>query len=380
MKKIACLCLFISLLIISCKNSVSSTEPPIELTFEPQDYFQVDEANALKGFFPIMTSNPLIPCSMEFFNIDLKDIMTGENSYNFTELNKKIQQINNRGRQAVFRVVLDTPGEYNDNDNYISGTPDFFWSKGIQKIYYYPDRNTSKPQCYFPDYTDQKCINILDKVIRKLGSEYDGKPGVGFIFCGFIGHWGEWHNYYDTSDEDHHMPTDTQQRQLYKAFAESFTKTITMTRYPTSSCLQNYPNIGFHDDSFTESTVNDSISWYFYSRLKSQDVTDRWKTAVISGEFRPENQKPFIEGTKYEDYYQDYDLCIQKTHCSNLIFNKAFNSTYVNDSTKRNRVWTASKKLGYDLYCSNIGSGVQGNKIKIQLHITNTGIAPFYYN
>lgn len=369
--------IFISFFLLSCKNPSSSGKPSGMF-----DYVQVNEGNALKGFYPFMTSNPALPCSMEYFNVELKDIMTGENTYNFTYLNQRISEINGRGHQAVFRVVLDTP-ESDKKKTYVSGTPDFFWDKGIQKITYHVDEDESKPLCYFPDYQNQICIDILEGVIRKLGAEYNGNPGVGFIFCGLIGHWGEWHNTYyvrQDGEETKRMPTDTQQRQLYKAFSESFTETLCMTRYPTSSCLQDYDNIGFHDDSFTQSTVNDSISWYFYSRLKSQNVTDRWVTAPIGGEFRPEGQLPFMNGKKYEASYQDYDLCLSKTHCSNLIFNKAFNLSNLKTDAIRKRTWEASKKLGYDLYCSNAEVSTQDNKINLTIYITNKGIAPFYYN
>lgn len=348
----------------------------------PFDYVQVDEENALKGFYPFMTSNPALPCSMEYFNVELKDIMTGENTYNFTYINQRITEINGRGHQAVFRVVLDTP-ESNKNKTYVSGTPDFFWDKGIQKIYYHVDEDKSKPLCYFPDYQNQTCIDILEGVIRKLGTEYNGNPGVGFIFCGLIGHWGEWHNTY-YNQNNHQMPKDSQQAQLYKAFSESFTQTLCMTRIPSSSSLQNYNNIGFHDDSFTQSTVNEydnpDLEWYFYPQLKRKNLAERWKTAPISGEFRPEGQVPFMNGTKYASSYQDYDLCLSKTHCSSLIFNKAFNSSNLTTDAIRKRTWEASKKLGYDLYCSKAEVHIQDDKINLTIHITNTGIAPFYYN
>ncbi len=378
MKKIFLL-LSLSFLIAACASSSDIKEKSSgELLYQ-----EVDEANAIKGFFPFELDydEPAIPTSMEFFYIPLNAIWTAKNNFDFSELEEHIEAIKSRGHQTVFRVYLDYPDGNAKDGSPADGTPSFFWSEGIEKIkYHHPDSNKD---FYFPDYTNQKCIDLLTTFIEKLGQKYDGDPRLAYIFCGLIGHWGEWHNYYYTTtyntDEDK-MPSDEQQTQLYKAFSENFTKTFTLTRYPTSPCLLNYKNIGFHDDSFTEDTYDETKSWYFMSMLESSGQTERWKITPIGGEFRPENQLPFLNGKKYKSYYQDYDKCVELTHASSMMYDEAFYDFRTKD--QRKRAWTASKKLAYDLYCSFASVSLSKDKktLSLQISITNKGIAPFYYN
>ena len=367
----------ISTLLISCRSVSISTESSEQKN--NLDYQQVDEENPLKGFAPFIRNDFKIPCSMEFFNIPLNAISSAQGNYDFSKLETNLNQISKRHHQAVFRVYLDSPSSE-------SGIPEYFWENGIEKIFYInPDTNKSE---FFPDYTNQTCIDFLTDFIKVLGTKYNGDPRIAYIFCGLIGHWGEWHNYYYTQTEGHDgdkMPTDQQQKQLYQTFSEAFSKTFTMTRFPSSSCLADFQNIGFHDDSFTEDTIDDSKSWYFMTQLKNAKMTERWKTAVIGGEFRPENQIPFIQGRKYDSYYQDYDECVEQTHCTWLIYDAAF---YLGKTkAQKERVWNASKKLGYDLYCTKADfsklSGTENealNLIKVEITIANKGNAPFYYN
>ena len=336
-------------------------------------YKEVDEANALKGFVPFSgsySSNSAIPASMEFFYIPLNKILIAKNTYDFSELEFNITRINARGNQAIFRVYLDYP-------ELVNGTPDFFWDLGIKKINYKTDNSIKG---YFPDYTDQRCMDIILDCIRELGKKYDGDPRIAYIFAGFIGHWGEWHNYYYTLTPDHvgeNLPDENQKAAFVRTFAEAFKITPILARTPFSPALEEYPRFGFHDDSFTQATIDTSLSWNFMYQLKNANMTERWKTGVIGGEFRPEHQTPFKLGTKMPEGYQDYDKCVKATHCSWLLYNGAFSPA--GDKAKE-ILWSANKKLGYDLYCSKIENQITEKEISVSITISNVGIAPVYYN
>ncbi len=364
-KKISILLmLLISILLINCHsyNSIGN--------IRNSEYKQVNEANPLKGFVPFAGENNAIPSSMEFFSMPMNAIEKQRNVFDFTDFENQLSEISARGHQAIFRIYLDYPEMEN-------GTPDFFWDDGIEKLYYTnPDTGN---KFFFPDYTNQKCIDHLCDFISKMGRKYDGDSRIAFIFCGLVGHWGEWHNYYYTlTGDSEHLPNDAQQEQIYKAFAENFSKTFTLTRYPSTPSLLKFQNIGFHDDSFTEDTIDDKKDWYFMSRLKKSKMAERWKTAPIGGEFRPENQLPFLNEKKYAPYYQDYDECVNETHCSWLLYDTAFYPART--EMQREKAWQASKKLGYDLFCSDVKYNVTSQKIELHIEITNIGTAPFYYN
>ena len=361
-----------TLLFISCASlSNESASKNTDKTGKNELYKEIEEANALKGFVPFLgnyTSRSMIPASMEFFYIPLNKIMTAENTYDFSLLESNLEKIKEHGNQTIFRAYLDYPDEPN-------GTPDFFWDLGIEKIYYKSDNGT----CYFPDYTNQKCIDIICNCIRELGKKYDGDPRIAYIFAGFVGHWGEWHNYMYTQTPGHQgekMPNEEQKAQFVKTFAESFTKTSVVVRTPFSKALNEYQYIGFHDDSFTQDTIG-SDGYFFMPQLKRTNMTSRWQTAAIGGEFRPEHQVAFIYGKNKPAGYQNYEKCVKATHCSWLLFDRAF---YQGSKNTSERLLTENNKLGYDLYCSQINTELSGNEISVSISISNVGIAPVYYN
>ena len=364
--------ILIALLFTSCTSLPKETQSKKTGKVIKNDFYQeVREENALKGFVPFtgsFTSRSMIPTSMEFFYIPLNKIMTAENTWDFSELEYNIENIKERGHQTIFRIYLDYPDEPN-------GTPDFFWDLGIEKIYYKSDRGS----CYFPDYTNQKCMDIICDCIKELGKKYDGDPRIAYIFAGFVGHWGEWHNYMYTQTPGHQgekMPDEAQKAQFVKTFAESFTKTSVVVRTPFSKALNDYQYIGFHDDSFTEDTIG-SESWDFMPQLRNANMTGRWRTAAIGGEFRPEHQTAFIYENNIPAGYQNYEKCIKETHCSWLLFDRAFKQGSQGASEK---LLTASNKLGYDLYCCEMTTELSGSEISVSVSIANVGVAPVYYN
>ena len=329
----------------------------------------MDQSQPLKGFVPFMDDRKTVGHSMEFFYIPLNRINKSKGVYDYTDLESNISSIASRGHQTVLRVYLDYP-----EDSESDGCPSYFWSEGIQKKFYELNGNTF----YFPDYTDQKCIDYLVDFIRDFGTHYNGDPRIGFIFTGLVGHWGEWHNYYyQVANENENMPAVQQQNQIFDAFATSFDRTFTLTRKPTTIKLKSLANIGFHDDSFTESTLGNS-NWYFIPLLEKLDVNQRWMTAPIGGEFRPENQVPFLRGQKYDTYYQDYVECVEATHCSWLLYDAAFYPERT--ESERQVAWDSSRKLGYDLFISDVNFERKNGHVKMNLAIENRGVAPFYYN
>lgn len=109
--------------------------------------------------------------------------------------------------------------------------------------------------------------------------------------CGLIGHWGEWH----TTDSIG-MPTTEQKCTLLNTLNSSFKNLKLIARYPDDANLKNLPAIGFHDDSFTYSTLGEK-NWFFYPKMKTSCTTERYKTAPIGGEMYPSNQEAFVTDT-----------------------------------------------------------------------------------
>jgi len=332
----------------------------------PQAYAHVTGGNPLKGFIPYKGDYHTIPYSMEWWYLPFSSLMPDKDTFTFEDsLEPVLNEIASRGHQAVFRVYLDYPNKKED----VPAIPQFIWDMGVEKIEYFRGFEGG----VMPDYTDQRLIDVLDQFIREMGRRYDGDPRIGYITCGLIGHWGEWHTY---MNYEKNMPSDAQQNQLFKAFEEAFSTTKVLARYPASADAASM-NIGYHDDSFTESTIASTRGfpeWYFMGRMIKAKATEKWKTVNIGGEFRPEGQRPFLNGGKPEEYYQDYEKCVLQTHCTWLMMQASFNDGLTEEQLARAQ--EGSDMLGYELHVASadVKDGI------LSLVMENRGVAPFYYN
>ena len=319
--------------------------------------------NPMKGFMPFYSDDgekdDNLGYSMEWFYIPMSDLVSADGEFTIKQaIEPYLENISSRGNQAVFRVYLDYPGKDEDSAG------DYIHSLGI-KFYEYEQYGGGVT----PDYSDPRLIDFLEKFIYKLAEEYDGDPRIAYITTGLIGHWGEWHVSIDEAN-----PTKQQKERIITAYENAFKITKILTRYPGDPGTKN-GKIGFHDDSFTYETIDDTKDWFFCTKLKKNKLTNVWKSQAIGGEFRPECQEPFIKGEKLEGM-QDYNECVNKTHCSFLMMQNAFTMS-LSDSQK-DTVSNASAKLGYDFYIDKVNVKKIFGKAYIFVRVRNDGVAPIY--
>lgn len=322
--------------------------------------------NPLKGFMPFYSpdgADDSVPYSMEWFYIPLSALISDSGEYTVREgLEPYLEAISARGNQAVFRVYLDYPG----SDIGEKAVPRFIWDMGIKK-----ERYDEYGGGFCPDYSDGRLIDILCDFVRELAREYDGDRRIAYITTGLLGHWGEWHVCLPELEA-----TNEQKAKIISAFAQSFKVTRILTRYPGTPGTTRRGNVGFHDDSFTHSTLYDE-SWHFMAKMKKARQTGVWKNQPIGGEFRPEGQAAFLSGAPL-DGYRDYSECVNATHCSWLMADGAFTGKL--DASEVERAKAASAALGYDFTVTDAKIMRIFGKLYAFVTIKNTGVAPIYYD
>lgn len=328
--------------------------------------YETAYGNPMKGFIPFYSedgADESVPYSMEWFYVPMSALVDDSGEYKIREgLEPYLEKISSRGHQAVFRIFLDYPNaEIGEK-----AVPQFIWDMGVKK-YPYDEYGGGVS----PDYSDQRLIDFLVEFVGKLADEYDGDGRIAYITTGLIGHWGEWHVCTSIKQA---MASDKQKKQVIRAFERSFKQTKILTRYPGTPGTGN-GKIGFHDDSFTFETLNDSKNYYFYTKMKKSLQTGVWKSQAIGGEFRPEGQENFLKNAVTDDY-QPFDECVKKTHCSWLMMQTAFNGGLSQDEI--NVAKNASASLGYDFTVTSVTVRKFFGKAYIRVGVKNTGVAPIY--
>jgi hypothetical protein len=374
------------------------------------DYAPAPADNPLKGFMPFYDAyssrnNPIandFPHSMEWFYVPLRNLMNGPDSFTFdTGLEPQLESIAGRGHQAAFRVYLDYPGNP-------TGIPQFLIDGGL-KVRSYTFFGNAPGDSVSPDYDDPKLVSALENFIKAFGKRYDGDPRIGFIEVGLIGFWGELHTWpmdgftQETSllkarpdpTEENWMPSDATLLRILKDYDAAFNATRLLMRYPmikpaSQNCgpglhipyLSTTLNIGYHDDSFAYNTMYGS-DWYFMGKMEWCGAWDKWKTEPIGGELRPEIQLGIWLDSPGPDT-EDFSATVDGTHASWLVAHAIFiSSTMQPGSNIYARALAGAQRLGYEFYVSGVRlpSDISiSDPFQVNIHLQNTGVAPFYYN
>lgn len=327
----------------------------------------VPVVNPLKGFMPYASDREYatFPYTLEYQYIPVDEVVicNGTDYYfDFAAIERLLNAVAGRGRQAVFRLFFDYPG-------YRTAIPKCLVEAGVQVRRY-----TQFGGGLTPDYDDPRMVELMVRLIRALGERYDGDPRIGFIQVGLLGHWGEWHTWPTTE----WFASEGTQRAVLEAYDRSFNRTKLLVRY-ASRVTRDY-RVGFHDDSFAYSTLGDE-PWYFYNQIVAAGVRNRWQTEPIGGEVRPELQPRVF---KEEDLYKHLLRCIETTRASFLLMQALFDPAAARTTLTREdlrRAAAASQRMGYTFAATHVSVewDPASDSARVSVVVKNFGVAPFYY-
>lgn len=322
--------------------------------------------NPLKGFMPYTGSYTTFPYSMEWSYLPLRSLMSGPTNFDWSSLDNLLSADAGRGHQTVFRVYLDYPTRP-------TGIPQYLLDEGLATYSYDDYGNDGISVC--PDYSNALLQVALTNFIAALGARYDGDPRIGFITVGLLGFWGEWHTYPQTN----WFASVAVQNEVLTAYGLAFSRTKLLVRWPSGTDPGNRL-IGYHDDSFSYQTI-DPPGYMFLGLLKAAGETNKWMTQPIGGEVYPPQQLCMWDTpTNCVPEGQAFSDCVAMTHASWLLNQGVFDPGFT--GPQQALALAGSRSLGYELSVSNamILDATVSGPLAVTLQVTNTGVAPFYYD
>jgi hypothetical protein len=357
-------------LLLSALSALAQPSTPLAYAPAPPD-------NPLKGFVPYLRGGLSFPHSLEWDYTSLATVMIGPTNFNWAPFDAKLNAAAARGHQFIARFYLEWPGK-------ATGVPQFLLGTGVPLRVWTNTNTQPLPAAvdHTPDYEDARLRAALTNFIHALGARYDGDPRLGFIGLGLLGTWGEWHNH----PNNHWFASKTVQREVMDAYEAAFKQTKLVARYPAGPDHHRYADnstrhFGYHDDSFAWATVDTGRKpddWFFQTLLLRAGATEKWRTQPIGGEVRPEVWDCLFDEPTCAPEGQDFDPCLAATHASWLCYEGAFRPRLT--GAARERAVRAAQHLGYELHVTHASLVAEEGHWRVTLAVTNTGVAPFYYD
>jgi hypothetical protein len=323
--------------------------------------------NPLKGFMPYTGNYNTFPYSMEWSYLPLRSLMTGATNFAWSSLDNLLSSDASRGHQTVFRVYLDYP-------TLPTGIPQYLLNDGLITYNYTNYNNDDISLC--PNYADTNLQQALTNFIAALGARYDGDSRIGFIELGLLGFWGEWHTYPLTNL----FASVAVQQKVLTAYNNAFSHTKLLVRWPSGTNPAAL-SIGYHDDSFAYDTIAPP-SYDFLGLLAAAGETNKWRTQPIGGEVYPPVQSCMWDTsqTNCVPAGQAFTDCVNLTHASWMLNQGLFSPGFT--GAQEDIALTGAHQLGYEFYVTNavILDATVAGPLNVTLQITNSGVAPFYYD
>lgn len=300
---------------------------------------------------------------LEFSYMLYNDVCKGKDEFDWTPMDRLLDEISRRGHQAVVRFRYTYVGEECAVPDYIKALADYEETVG----------DSEGERTCFPDWRCEELQRFHMEFHRRFAERYDNDPRLAFLETGF-GLWGEYHIYDGPFIPGQTFPSKEFQRDFIKGMGEWFHDTTWSISIDSADStygpFADYPELlGETFGNFDDSFMCEDHDGYNYSSWKYFG-TERYKKAPLGGEF---------------SYYSRYDQqhCLDSKGMYGRVFENEvarFHMTFIigNDQPGHqswDRIKEASMAMGYSFtikdYLMKEGEGAA-------VLIANEGVAPIY--
>lgn len=334
--------------------------------------------NPYMGFAPSAVNGPYpYEHSLVYKVLTWRELEPEKGKFAFEEIEAKfkLEEWSDKNVKLIFRVVLD----YSTNAPHLD-IPDWAYEeiKG-DGIHY--DEELGKG--FSPNYSNPVLIQLHKKLIQALGERYDNDPRVAFVALGSLGHWGEWHTY-SSSHITIPFPPLAVSDQYVQHYLEAFPHKKLLIRRPHPIAKNN--KIGLYNDVFgSKSSTDDFIDWFEngYQSLLAGDVKlpampNFWKSAPSGGEFSSASE--VLSFLRDDQIGQIIDMA-KRSHVSWLgpppLSEEELTPEAAANMEKLLKVMGYRLRVEKAVYPQSV---IKGSPLKVEVTITNEGVAPFYFD
>lgn len=340
--------------------------------YQPADKLQ---KNPMMGFTPnadyidAVGDNTLV-----YVDVTWRELEPEEGHYDFDGIREAnyLAKWREEGKKVVFRFVCDEPGNEPHMD-----IPDWLYEKTKDGTFY----DCAYGKGYSPDYNNETLIAYHKKAIKALGEEFGQDSFFCFIELGSLGHWGEWHVKYDEGIT--RIPSEEVCRQYVIPYLESFPKAKLLMRRPFSFVTEY--GMGVYNDMTGEPESTATwLDWIANGSVYDEAETPLtlpacdaiWEKQPVGGEFTSSIPLDVMLTTELEQtisLLQDSHMTFIGPMCP--IANRE-EKEYPEETVR------VLENIGYRYGVTEAVFTYDKlfGKMKLQLELKNSGVAPMYFD
>ncbi|MFK7768430.1 MAG: beta-galactosidase [Mariniblastus sp.] len=300
--------------------------------------------------------------SLEYRYCGYNEVVNSKGEYDFSILDRMLDEISKRNHQAVLRFNFCYVGKETTVPEFILNRSDYEETIG----------KSEGKKTHFCDWSNQALQEFTLEFYTKLAERYDNDPRIAFLQTGF-GLWAEYHIYDGPRKMGKTFPSKGYQAKFLRHIDQQFTS------LPWSISIDSADNeysplednekllaleFGVFDDSFLckPHPKENAVNWEILG-------PERWQRQPGGGEFSYYNMK-------------DQKKALSENGPNGVSFEKAakqFHITYMigNDQPQHStpeRIMSAGMATGYRFRV--VSATTNGKDLRIK--VTNDGVAPIY--
>ncbi|MDD4414197.1 MAG: DUF4832 domain-containing protein [Oscillospiraceae bacterium] len=349
----------------------------VSITFELGEEVIV---NPFMGFAPdAYCADSVEQCTLAYLDITFRELEPEEGVFDFKSIEKEnnLDRWRTEGKHIVFRFICDLPSDEAHMD-----IPDWLYRKisGDGKEYDIP-----YGKGFSPNYSNEIFIEYHAKAIKKLG-EYFGKDNFfSYIELGSLGHWGEWHVYYE--DGLPRIPPESIREKYITPYKSAFPNAKLLMRRPFKVAKENSFGL-FNDMAGNPDSTQEWLDWINnggdYNQANEQDalvpMNNAWQSAPIGGEFTSSLSMDWMlktNITQTASMLADSHTTFLGPKCPISSGNPR-----IGDKLYEQGINAVIKSMGYRLGISKsvISKPKSDGTAIIELSWVNKGVAPLYFD
>lgn len=331
-------------------------------------------ANPLMGYAPDGRNDELCEnTSLVYAYVTWAELEPERGEFEWDEFIRKynLKKWKSEGKRLVFRFVCDYPTGKEHMD-----IPKWLYDETGDGEFYFIEYGSG----YCPDYNNEVFIAEHERVIKEIGRFFaeDMPDFLTYVELGSLGHWGEWHTYYPAGIP--RIPNTSVREKYVAVYEASFPYAKLLMRRPFA---ERPAMAGVYNDMTGDE--NDTAVWLdwiaaggTYDSAGEEGAIVAapyiWNTAPVGGEFTSGIPMKSMLGPGLPDTTK----MIHQSHMT-------FIGPMMPDIAENPELKAGAEKIlgniGYKYWVSSFEHVKKSSaEEKVTLTITNSGVAPIYFD